>query len=422
MAIASDTDVSEGEEMAEENEVPAELLDELLKNCKSPEDLLGKNGLLKQLSKGLLERMLEAEMSDHLGYDKHAVDGHHSGNSRNGKSNKTVTTDSGDIKLQVPRDRQGEFDPIVVAKGQRRLPGFDEKVMSLYARGMTTREIQGHLEDLYGIDISPTLISQVTAAVLDEVVAWQNRPLDAVYPIVYLDALWVKIRTDRVTQNQAVYLALGVNLEGEKELLGLWIAQNEGAKFWLSVLTELKNRGVQDIFIACVDGLKGFPDAIESEFPKTQVQVCVVHQIRNSLNLVTWTDRKEVARDLKEIYTAATADEARANLDAFAQKWDGDFPMISKSWIANWDRLCPFFDYPPEIRKAIYTTNAIESLNRSLRKIIKNRGAFPNEDAAKKLLFMALQNIAKKWNRPIHNWQAALNRFAIMFEGRVPLS
>lgn len=268
-------------------------------------------------------------MSDHLGYEKHNVEGHNSGNSRNGKS---VTTESAQVNIEVPRDRKGEFEPIVVPKGQSRLPGFDEKVILLYARGgMTTREIQGHLEELYDIDISPTLISQVTAAVTDEVIAWQNRPLDAVYPIVYLDAIWIKIRTGRVTNNQAVYLALGVNLEGEKELLGLWVAQNEGAKFWLSVLSELKNRGVQDILVACVDGLKGFPDAIESENPKTQVQVCVVHQIRNSLNLVIWSDRKEVAKDLKTIYTVATVDEARVNLDTFAQKWDDNYPMISKS-------------------------------------------------------------------------------------------
>ncbi|MBT4139036.1 MAG: IS256 family transposase [Candidatus Latescibacteria bacterium] len=397
-------------------------IDELLEEGHSSEDLLGQNGLLKQMTGRLLERMLAGELTDHLGYAKSDVAGHHSGNSRNGSNSKTIKTDTGQVSIEVPRDRNGAFDPQVVGKRQTRLKGFDDKVISLYSRGLTDMEIKEHIKEIYGADVSTGLISNVTHAVYDEVKAWQSRPLDEVYPIVYLDALKVKIRDSGSVVNKSIYLALGINMEGDKELLGLWIEKNEGAKFWLSVLTELQNRGLKDIFIACVDGLKGFPEAIETVFPDTQVQLCIVHQIRNSLRYVTWSDRKEVAADLKPIYKAATIGEAEGHLEAFAQKWDEKYPTISKSWRENWDHLTPFFAYPEEIRKVIYTTNAIESMNRSIRKIIKNRGVFPSDESATKLMYLALRNIAKRWQRPIAHWQAALNRFVIMFGDRVPLT
>ncbi len=382
--------------------------------------MLGKNGLVKDLTKVLLERALEAELTEHLGYDKHASQGRGSGNSRNGTSPKTLKTGQGDVPLAIPRDRQGDFEPQLVPKGQRRTGVLDEKIISLYARGLTVSEIQGHLEELYGTEVSKGLISNVTNAVWDEVTAWQSRPLDPVYPIVYFDALQVKIRADGSVANQAVYLALGVNMEGEKELLGLWMAQNEGAKFWLGVLNELKNRGVEDLFIACIDGLSGFPEAVEAAFPQTQVQLCIVHMVRNSLRYVPWKQRKAVAADLKKIYQAATLKEAEAQLETFAQTWDADYPTISKAWRTHWAHLTPFFAFPKDIRRVIYTTNAIESLNSTLRKIIKTRRLFPSEEAATKLLYLALQNIAKKWTKPIREWRKALNQFAIYFEGRVP--
>jgi putative transposase len=388
--------------------IEKDLLDRLLADYKKPEDLIGETGLLKQLTKALLERALEAELTDHLGHEKHAPIATTGGNARNGKSAKTIKGEFGKLPIEVPRDRESSFEPIIIPKGQTRFTGFDDKIISLYARGMTTREIQGHLEEIYGVDVSPTLISNVTDAVAEEVKIWQNRPLDALYPIVYMDAV------------RAVYLALGVTTDGIKEVLGMWVAENEGAKFWLQVVTELKNRGVQDIFIACVDGLKGFPEAIETVFPRTQVQLCIVHMVRHSLKFVSWKQRKEVAADLKTIYQSPTAEQAEMNLAVFEAKWDKTHPSIGQSWRRNWERIIPFFAYPPEIRKVIYTTNAIESLNMSLRKVTKNRGSFPNDAAMFKLLYLALNNIAKKWNRPIRDWKAALNRFAILFEDRMP--
>jgi putative transposase len=397
------------------------LLDQLLKDYQKPEDILGENGLLKQLTKAVLERALRAELTHHLGYDKHSPAGNNSGNSRNGKSKKTLKGDFGNLPLEVPRDRSSTFEPQIVPKGQTRFEGFDDKILSLYARGMTTRQIKQHLEEIYQVEVSPSLISSVTDAISDEVKAWQSRPLDAVYPIIYLDALVVKVRESSHIQNKAIYLIIGINTSGRKEVLGLWISQNEGAKFWLQVLTDLKNRGVKDIFIACVDGLKGFPEAIEAAYPKTEVQLCIVHQVRNSLKYVSWKWRKEVAEDLKLIYTAATVEEAELNLEAFAKKWDAQLPTISKSWRLNWERLTPFMSYPAEIRRVIYTTNVIESVNSSIRKVLKNRGSFPNEDAVIKLVYLALRNISAKWNLPIRDWALAMNRFAIMFEGRMPL-
>lgn len=397
-----------------------QILDQLLADCKSPEDLMGEQGLLRQLTKKLAERALEAEMEHHLGYPKNSPSGKNTGNSRNGKTAKTVRSVHGELELEIPRDRNSSFEPQLVKKGEKQLAGFDDRILSLYARGMSTRDIQAHFEEAYGVEVSPTFISQVTNAVLDEVNAWQQRPLAAVYPIVYLDCLVVRSRDSGVIQNKAVYLALGVNTEGEKELLGLWLAQNEGAKFWLSVMNELKNRGVSDIFIACCDGLKGFPEAIEAVYPKTQIQLCIVHQIRHSLKFVSWKERKAVAADLRTIYAAATYQEAEQALEQFALNWDSQHPQISQSWRNNWSRLSVFFDYPPEIRKVIYTTNAIESLNASLRQVTKTRRSFPNDDAILKLLYLALHQIAKKWTMPIRDWKPAMKQFIIMYGDRLP--
>jgi len=399
-----------------------ELIDNLLKNYKKPEDLIGENGLLKQLTKQLLERAMAGEMTDHVGYDKHDAAGNNSGNSRNGKSAKTIKGTFGELALETPRDRNGTFEPQIIEKHQTRFTGFDKNILSLYSRGLSTREIQQHLEEIYGVEVTAGLISSVTDEVLDEVKTWQNRQLDAVYPIMYLDAIQFKVKDQGHVRNKAIYLAIGVTIEGFKEVLGLWIAQTEGAKFWLQVVTELKNRGVTDIFIACVDGLKGFPEAIESVFPQTEVQLCIVHLVRHSLNYVGWKQRKEVAADLKLVYTSATEVEAEQRLAEFSQKWDAKFPMIGKSWRSNWTRVIPFFAHPPEIRKIIYTTNAIESLNMSLRKVTKARGSFPHDEAVSKLLYLALRNIAKKWTKPVPAWKDALNRFAIIYENRLPAS
>ena len=396
-----------------------QLADSLLVNYKKPEDLIGENGLLKQLTKMLVERALEAEMADHLGHDKSDPVTNVTGNARNGHSAKTLKGEFGELPLDIPRDRQGAFEPQLIGKHQTRWTGFDDKIISLYARGMTVREIQGHLTEMYGTEVSPSLISAVTDAVSEEVKAWQARPLDPLYPILYLDCIHIKVRDTGAVRVKAVYLAIGVNFTGHKEVLGLWIAQAEGAKFWLQVVTELKNRGVQDIFIACVDGLKGFPEAIEAVYPKASVQLCIVHMVRNSLNFVSWKTRKEVAADLRLIYQSATVDDAEQRLTEFEGKWDSQYPPIAQIWRRNWARIVPFFDYPPEIRKVIYTTNAIESINMSLRKIIKNRSSFPTDEAASKLLYLALNNISRKWTMPIHDWKAALNRFTIQFEDRM---
>lgn len=399
--------------------VPEELLAGLLADYKKPEDLIGENGLLKQLTKLLVEKALDAELAEHLGHGKNEPVANDAGNTRNGKSKKTLKGDFGELPIEIPRDRHGTFEPQLIPKHQTRWSGFDDKILSLYARGMTVREIQAHLEEMYGTEISPSLISSITDAVADEVKAWQSRPLDPIYPIIYLDCIHVKVREGAV-RVKAVYLAIGVTMAGEKEVLGLWLAQTEGAKFWLQVVTELRNRGVQDIFIACVDGLKGFPEAIETVFPKAAVQLCIVHMVRNSLNYVSWKRRAEVAADLKRIYESATADEAEQRLGEFEAKWDDDYLPIGQSWRRNWPRLTPFFDYPPEIRKIIYTTNAIESVNMSLRKITKNRGSFPSDDALLKLFYLALRNICQKWTMPLRDWKSALNRFTIQFEERIP--
>jgi putative transposase len=398
--------------------INTELIDELLKDYQKPEDIVGENGLLKQLTKALLERAMNAELTHHLGYEKHDPVGYKSGNSRNGVSGKTLKGDFGEMEIEVPRDRNGSFEPQIVRKHQTRFDGFDEKILSMYGRGMTTRDIQGHLQEMYGVEVSPTLISEVTDAVLEEVKQWQSRPLDALYAIVYLDALYVKMRHEGRVENRAVYVAIGVNLEGQKDVLGLWTSNNEGAKFWLSVLTELRNRGMKDVLIACVDGLKGFPQAIESVYPQAQVQLCIVHLVRGSLKYVNWKERKPVATDLKAIYQARTEDQAEQELEDFIEKWGPKYQAIGKLWKENWLRVRPLFEYPAEIRRVIYTTNAVESLNMTLRKVVKTRAAFPNEEAALKLLYLALRNVSGKW-QGLQGWRLALNHFEMLWGDRI---
>ena len=378
-----------------------QLIDELIKEYKGPQSFWGEAGIFAQLKKKIIERSLAAEMDNHLGYTKHDPKGHNSGNSRNGKGKKTIVVDSEQVEIEPPRDRNSTFEPMLIPKGQRYFQGFDDKILAMYARGMSVRDIQSCLLDMYQIDVSEGLISQATEGIMEEVKAWQNRPLDAIYPIIFLDCIVVKSRQEGKVANRSVYLALGVNMEGQKELLGIWIAQSEGAKFWLSVITELHNRGVKDMFIACVDGLKGFPEAIESVYPNTQIQLCIVHMIRNSVKYVNWKDRKLICQDLKTIYTAATEQQAEGALEEFGRKWDSKYPTISKLWRTQWEHVIPFFDYPEDIRKVIYTTNAIESLNRSLRKVIKTKGAFPTDASILKIFYLALMNIAKKWTMPI---------------------
>jgi putative transposase len=398
-----------------------EFIDELVKGCKTADDVVGSQGVVKELTKRLLERLLDTELTTHLGYEKNRPLAKKGSNARNGHSSKTILTGDEKIDLKIPRDRKGRFEPIAVPKHQRRFEGFDQKITSMYALGMSLSEIQEHLKEIYGVDVSPTLISNVTDAVMEDVREWQNRPLDSIYPVVFFDALMVKSRDNGKSENKAVYLALGINMEGRKELLGMWIADTEGAKFWLNVMTELKNRGVADILIACIDGLKGFPEAISAVFPATEIQLCIVHMIRNSLKYVSYKDYKELLADLKGVYKAQTEDEALQNLEKFASRWDPKYPTISQLWRRNWELVRPFFAYSDEIRKVIYTTNAIESINNSVRKIIRSRGAFPNNEAILKSMYLALMSASKKWSMPIRNWRPALIKLSIRFEGRVPL-
>ena len=400
--------------------IKEELLDELLANYTQPDDLLGPDGLLTELKKRLINRVLESEMTTHLGYEKHASAPEGPSNSRNGHSDKTLRTDDGKLGIKVPRDRSGSFEPALVPKHQRHFDGFDDAIISLYSRGLRVRELQAHLLQIYKVEVSTQLISNATEAVVEEVKAWQSRTLDAVYPIVYFDAIVVKIRHDGRVTNRAIYLALAINMEGNKEVLGMWSSENEGSRFWLSVATELKNRGLQDIFICCVDGLSGFAGALEAVYPKCRVQRCIVHQLRNSLKFVNWKKRKAIAADLREIYTAPSVESAEAALARFRITHDAEHPAIGKSWEANWHELTPFFDFPPQIRKIIYTTNAIESLNSSFRKISRHRNLFPTVESLFKLFYLSLKNISAKWTRPVHNWSGALNHFAIEFEDRMP--
>jgi len=392
-----------------------ELLDQLIEGSNG--ELMGADGLLKQLTKALVERMLEGELKHHLGYEKHDPAGNGSGNSRNGKSKKTLKGDVGELPIEVPRDRNGTFEPKIIEKHQTRFDGFDDKILSMYARGMTVRDIQGHLKELYGVDVSAGLISDVTDGVMEEVKAWQDRPLEPLYPIVYLDALMVKMRHEGKVENRAVYTAIGIDMEGQKSVLGLWTSSHEGAKYWMGVLTNLRNRGLRDMFLCCTDGLKGFAEAIEAVFPKVLVQTCIVHLIRASLNYVSWKERKTVAADLKSIYRAATAEQAAAALEEFRRKYPRH-QAVADVWERNWQRVIPFFEFPEEIRKIIYTTNAVESLHMTLRKVTKNRGSFPSEESAIKLLYLALQNVAKKWHT-VQGWKEALRQFTIRWGDRI---
>lgn len=394
--------------------IPDALLDQLLDGA-DPKTAFAKDGLLDELKKALAERALNAEMDRHLAGSE--------GNSRNGYGSKTVLTGTGKMTLDIPRDRQSSFDPQLIAKYQRRFPGFDEKIVSMYARGMSVREIQAHLRELYGLDASPDLISTVTDAILDEVAEWQNRPLEALYPLIFFDAIRVKIRDEGTVRNKAVYVALGVRACGTKEILGLWIEQNEGAKFWLRVMNELKNRGVEDVLIAVVDGLKGFPEAIMAAFPEAQVQSCIVHLIRNSLAFVSYKDRRAVATALKEIYRAKDAEAGLAALDEFAEgPWHKKYPAIVQSWRRAWSEVVPFYAFPEEVRRIIYTTNAIESLNAKLRRAVRARGHFPTDDSAMKLLYLVLNLAAKEWKMPPREWTMAKAQFAILFEGRFKIA
>ena len=389
------------------------MAEELAKDLKTPEDLSQLSAFLTKLT---VEAALKGEMNHFLGYDKNDATGHLSGNSRNGFSSKTLKGTHGEIELQTPRDRNGVFEPQLIKKGQSRITGMDDQILCLYAKGMSTRDIVASFQEMYGADISAGLVSQVTNSVIEKVIEWQNRPLDPVYPIVYMDCIVLKIRQDKRVINKAIYLVLGVNLEGHKELLGMWISENEGAKFWLSVLTELQNRGVKHLLIACVDGLKGFPEAISATYPKAQIQLCIVHMVRHSLKFVPWKDYKEVTADLKLIYKSNTEQEGKLELSRFTDKWHEKYPQISKSWNSNWDNLITIFSYPADIRKVIYTTNAIESLNSVIRKSVKTRKVFPSDDAALKVIYLAVESASKRWTMPIRDWKPALNRFSIEFE------
>ena len=392
------------------------LVSELAKEIKTEKDL---GSLTQELVKLTVETALNAELDEHLGYAKHHPAGRGSGNSRNGTMPKRLKGQHGEVAIEAPRDRQGSFEPQFVRKGQTRLTQMDDQILALYAKGLSTRDIVDAFQEMYGAEISATLISKVTDQVLEQVIEWQNRPLDALYPIVYLDCIVLKIRHNKRVVNKSMYLALGINLEGHKELLGLWLADTEGAKFWLAVLTELKSRGLNDILIACVDGLKGFPEAIQAEYPQAKIQLCIVHMVRNSLKYVSWKDYKAVTADLKRIYQSATEAEARQELERFAATWEERYPKIAQSWRAHWEHLITLFDYPPEIRKVIYTTNAIESLNSVIRKATKRRKLFPSDDSAMKVVYLAIQQASKKWTMPIRNWKAALNRFIIEFDERL---
>jgi putative transposase len=396
-----------------------EVIDELLAGAGSEEEIVGPGGLLAQLTKRLVERAMEAELTDHLGYEPHQEPPGGAGNTRNGSTPKTLVTDNGPVRIETPRDRDGSFEPKIVRKRQRRFQGFDDKILALYSRGLSVRDIEAHLEEIYGVKVGRDLISRVTDAVMEDVRAWQQRPLDDVYPVIFLDALVLKIRESGTVQRRACYLALGLTVEGERDVLGVWFQETEGAKFWMQVLTELKQRGVRDILICCVDGLKGFPEAIEAIFPQTVVQTCVVHLIRQSLRYVPRREREQVARDLKPIYTAVDADAAQQALERFDEKWGKRFPVITQAWLNAWEYVIPFLAFPPEVRRVIYTTNAIEALNRQLRKALKTKGHFPNEDAARKLIYLAVTNAVPQWTR-CRNWTTALLAFKIHFGDRLP--
>ena len=399
------------------------MLDQIDFHGMTAEELDGRDGLLSQITRRFYERALEAEMDGHLGYEKNDNAGDHSGNSRNGYTEKSVITkDNETVRIEVPRDRNGTFEPVIIPKHEKRAPLFNDQIISMYSFGMTCRDIQRHLQNVYGVEVSPELISRVTEAVVEDVREWRSRPLEQSYPILYLDALRVNSRQDGKSVNKALYVALAINWEGKKKVLGLWLADTEGAKFWMSVLTDIRNRGTQDILIACMDGLTGFPDAVRAVFPDTHIQHCIVHMIRSSTKFVSYKDLKQVCRDLKEIYSAVNADAGHEALAEFGRKWDSKYPMVSAAWERCWDDLTEFYSYPGEIRRAIYTTNAIESLNFSLRKITRNKSCFPDDDSIYKVMYLAIKNASARWTMPIREWGLAVNQFAILFEGRVPLN
>ena len=398
------------------------MLDQIDFHGMTAEELSGENGLLKQLTSRFYSRALEAEMDSHLGYKKNDNSGDNSGNSRNGYTSKTVILENNDtIDVQVPRDRNSTFEPVIIPKHEKRTPLFNDQIISMYSFGMSTRDIQRHLQQVYGVEVSPETISNITSSVLADVRDWQNRPLEKSYPILFLDALRVNSRQDGKNVNKALYVALAINWESKKEVLGLWLANTEGAKFWMSVLTDIKNRGTEDILIACMDGLTGFPDAVKAIFPETHIQHCIVHMIRNSTKFVSYKDLKAVCRDLKEVYSAINAESGHEALEDFGKKWNDKYPMIQASWERNWNNLTEFFNYPKDIRKAIYTTNTIESLNFSLRKVTKNKSSFPDDDSIYKIMYLAIKNASTRWTMPIKEWALAVNQFAILFDGRVPV-
>jgi len=403
-------------------ELTPEMIEQLkadLSKAKTYDDLMGSQGAIKKLIKSSLEAMLESELTEHLGYEKHSSLGKNTGNSRNGKTSKTLRNDNGQIEISVPRDRNGLFDPMIIGKYEKTIGPIEDKIISMYAKGMTTRDIQTHITELYGLDISPTLVSNITDKIVDLAVRWQNRPLEKAYPILFLDAIHYKTRDDsRRVSSKAAYTCLAVDMEGKKDLLGLWVGESEGANFWLSVLTELKNRGVEELFVVCVDGLKGFPEAINAVFPKAEIQLCIIHQIRNTLKYIASKDQKKFMQELKDVYKAPTEEAALASLKQLEQNWAGKYSLAVKSWQNNWDNLSTFFKYPQEIRTIIYTTNAVEALHRQFRKVTKNRSLFPSEDALKKMLFLAYRDLSKKWTMPIQNWAIVLSNFSIYFEDR----
>lgn len=394
-------------------------LDEELAKCETMEDLTGKNGLVQKLVGGMVEKLLEKEMEDHLGYEKHSSKGDRSGNSRNGKSKKKIHGSHGDLEIEVPRDRNGEFEPKLIKKRQTRINSFDEKIISMYARGMTTRDIQSHIKEIYGADISPTMISGITDKVVAVAEEWQSRPLEKIYPIVFFDAIHYKVKEGGQVVTKAAYSCLGISLEGKKDILGAWIGESEGAKFWLQVFTELKNRGLDDIFIACMDGLKGLPEALQSVFPKAEVQLCVIHMIRNSLKYVPHKYSKEFTADLKEIYQSSTEVRGESKVLVLEEKWGKRYPLAVKPWINHWDNLKTFFKFPGEIKRLIYTTNAVESLHRQFRKVTKTKSVFPSDTALTKMLYLASKGISKKWTLPVRGWKEALSYFGVAYEDRL---
>ena len=404
-----------------EKDVIDQLLDQIDFHGMTAEELAGENGLLKKLTSRFYSKALDAEMDEHLGYKKNDNAGDNSGNSRNGYTTKTVITDDNDkIEVKVPRDRNSTFEPVIIPKHEKRTPLFNDQIISMYSFGMSTRDIQRHLQQVYGVEVSPETISNITESIMADVREWQNRPLEKSYPILFLDALRVNSRQDGKNVNKALYVALAINWEGRKEVLGLWLADTEGAKFWMSVLTDIKNRGVEDILIACMDGLTGFPDAVKAVFPDTHIQHCIVHMIRNSTKFVSYKDLKAVCRDLKEVYSAINAESGHEALEEFGKKWNDKYPMIQASWERNWNDLTEFFNYPKDIRRAIYTTNAIESLNFSLRKVTRNKSSFPDDDSIYKVMYLAIKNASTRWTMSIKDWGLAVNQFAILFDGRVP--